>query len=211
MRCESALALAGQASRGELDHRKAEPLREHLAGRQSCRPPAEQAGARTELRDGTKLDLSPSTRVQLQAAGLALTSGRVLAQVAPQHQDFVIQTPQAEARVLGTVFTVETRDGDTTLVTVARGAVRVANGAGETVVPAGTFTAARAGTPPLPAEEIDTEALFDSGAAGPRSHPLSEADLADEIDATRRAILARKLDVQALREKLDRLAAGTQR
>src|SRR3954470_17439366 len=75
---------------------------------------AAKAGARIELRDGTKLELSPATHVRLEAAGLRLSSGRVLARVAPQHQDFVVRTPQAEARVLGTVFTVEAREGDTT-------------------------------------------------------------------------------------------------
>src|SRR5207248_2736529 len=172
---------------------------------------AAKAGARIELRDGTKLDLSPSTRIEVERAGLKLSGGRVLAQVAPQQHDFVVHTPQAEARVLGTVFSVETRQGDTTLVTVARGAVRVANAAGETVVPAGAFTAARAGLPPLPAEQIDTAALFDAGSGDEETHAMAEADLVDEIDATRRAILEQRLQVQALREDLDRLAVARRR
>jgi ferric-dicitrate binding protein FerR (iron transport regulator) len=164
----------------------------------------ESTGAQLALTTGASVALDRGTTVELQSAGLALEAGRLKADVTPQSRDFVVQAGEAQVRVLGTSFAVEKRENGTTLVTVARGKVRLRNPLGETTVPAGTFAVARDGIPPLPAEPVDAEALLDWNDDLPAPQ-LVPADMAEEIDSARRAIAARRAELQALRRTLQRL------
>src|SRR5256885_10196481 len=74
MRCESALALAALASRGELNNRKQARLREHFTGCESCRRAAKEAEAldgalRASLsRPSIAIDLRPAVMRRLPEA-----------------------------------------------------------------------------------------------------------------------------------------------
>src|SRR5205085_4201718 len=71
MRCESALEFAALASRGELDNRKRERLRNHLAGCEACRRAEKEAEAldgalRSNLgRPAIAIDLRPAVMRRL--------------------------------------------------------------------------------------------------------------------------------------------------
>ena len=88
---------------------------------------------------------------------------------------------------------------------LARGKVRLQNDQGETTVPAGSFAVARAGLPPLPPEAVDAEALLDWTGEPAAAPELAPDDLAAEIDAARRALAARREEVQTLRRTIQRL------
>src|SRR6185295_13198681 len=77
-------------------------------------------GVQLTLKNGAAVALDRATTVEVQPSGLALRAGRLKADVKPQSRDFVVETGEAQVRVLGTSFAVESRPSGTTLVTVAR-------------------------------------------------------------------------------------------
>lgn len=85
--------------------------------------------------DGTRLDLSPGTRVGEFGDGIRLHQGAIAAQVAKQKpgQPFVVRTPQGDARVVGTVLRV-LADARKTRLEVEEGKVELKNSAGKTVM-----------------------------------------------------------------------------
>jgi hypothetical protein len=169
------------------------------------------ASAQITLPDGTAVQLGKDTAVRMARAGMSLDAGRLLADVKPQLRAFVVTTPAAQAQVLGTAFTVEARPSGSTIVTVARGAVRVANRLGNTVVPAGSFTVAREGIPPLPPEAIDTTALPDWSEPGGGVQSGGDVfELAAEMDAARRAVAGQRQQLRTLRKELQKLQAVSQ-
>src|SRR5205823_10294124 len=105
----------------------------------------------------------------------------------------------------------ETDPSGSTVVTVAHGAVAVENPYGRAVVPAGSFTVARAEIPPLPPEEIDTDAALDWCASPAKAEPpLVDEEVAVQMDVMRRQMVAKRAELQALRERLRKIdAAGT--
>ncbi len=116
--------------------------------------------------DRTRVEVGASSILQALADDNAgkrghLESGSLTADVAkqPQGRAFVLTTPQAEIRVLGTKFTLSV-SGDATKLEVSEGRVRLTRlSDGRTVdVPAGQFAVASAGAPPrarpLPIDEI---------------------------------------------------------
>lgn len=77
------------------------------------------------LRDGSRIGLTAGTSITVAGADrIVLTTGMVLVEATPRSSAaLVIETPQAEAKVLGTRFTVVAVDGRTQL-DVAEGLVR---------------------------------------------------------------------------------------
>jgi outer membrane biosynthesis protein TonB len=105
------------------------------------------------LADGTRLGLDADASLKEIIKGtkgtrIVLTQGTLTADVAkqPADQPLVIATPQAEARVLGTVFRLVVDAGSTRLE-VREGKVRLTREAKSVDVSAGQFATAGAGTP----------------------------------------------------------------
>jgi len=105
------------------------------------------------LADGTRLGLEADAAIKEIVKGpkgtrVVLTRGTLTADVAkqPADQPLVIATPQAEARVLGTVFRMVVDAGSTRLE-VREGKVRLTREAKSVDVPAGQYATAATGQP----------------------------------------------------------------
>jgi outer membrane biosynthesis protein TonB len=105
------------------------------------------------LADGTRLGLDADAAIKEIVKGpkgtrIVLTQGTLTADVAkqPADQPLVIATPQAEARVLGTVFRLVV-DASSTRLEVREGKVRLTRETKSVDVSAGQFATATAGTP----------------------------------------------------------------
>src|SRR5204863_9685163 len=84
-----------------------------------------EATGRVVLRydDGTTFDLAPGTLTKVFAARILLLRGSLTGDVQPQPQPFLIRTPEGEARILGTRFTLSVDSG--TKLVVQKGLVRL--------------------------------------------------------------------------------------
>ena len=117
---------------------------------------AGESAATVKFADGTKIELAPETRVDKIANGegkrLALDQGVLTADVKkqPAGQSLVILTPHAEARVLGTKFTLAVK-GDATRLDVLEGRVRLTRLSDKSYVDvgAGSYTIATPGPRPV--------------------------------------------------------------
>ncbi len=114
-----------------------------------------EASVSIKFADGTKLDLHAESRIgrvsTAEGKKIALDEGQLAADVKkqPAGQPLVITTPQAEARVVGTKFTLVVK-GDATRLEVQEGRVRLtrlSDGA-FTEVSAGSFAIAAPGARP---------------------------------------------------------------
>jgi hypothetical protein len=165
---------------------------------------------RIELADGSRVTLDRASAARLDANGLNLEAGRLLAAVTPQSRTFTVSTPQAKAEVLGTEFAVERTPLGSTLVTVERGLVRVSNSHGTQLVPAGSFTVARAAVAPTEPEPIDLAGLLawaerhDQADAADETVP-NAADLAADLESVRDEVAGRQRQLQLLRRQLEQL------
>ena len=151
-----------------------------LAGQGIETAPGE-AAVTLRLTDGTRLDLAPDTRIDpitsREGRKFDLVQGILSADVKKQlpGQALVIATPHAEARVIGTKFTLTVK-GDSTRLDVQEGRVRLtrlSDGAFTEVGP-GFFAVAAAGPRPtakkvpspnpklLLSEDFDNAAGFDA-------------------------------------------------
>jgi hypothetical protein len=134
VRVDGKRAAAGQ----EVDHLETGPTKSR---------------ASIVLADGTRLGLEADAAVKEIAKGpkgtrVVLTRGTLTADVAkqPADQPLVIATPQAEARVLGTVFRMVV-DAASTRLEVREGKVRLTREGKSVDVPAGQYATAAAGQP----------------------------------------------------------------
>ncbi|MBI2921790.1 MAG: FecR domain-containing protein [Planctomycetes bacterium] len=104
---------------------------------------------------------------------LELEQGEVIADVVPGGRGFTIQTKDARATVLGTLFRVFAAEGRTAL-TVARGTVSFGNAQGSVAVGAGSQSVALTGSGPCEPVALEPGAadwdLFRSVAPGPDVH-----------------------------------------
>jgi ferric-dicitrate binding protein FerR (iron transport regulator) len=116
---------------------------------------AGESAAVLKLPDGTKIDLAAETRVEKITNGdgkrLVLAQGILTADVRkqPAGQPFVVTTPHAEARVIGTKFTLTVK-GDATRLDVQEGRVRLTRLSDTTGVDVGAGSFAVAGPGPRP-------------------------------------------------------------
>jgi ferric-dicitrate binding protein FerR (iron transport regulator) len=115
-----------------------------------------ESAAALKLADGTKIELAAETRVAQITNGdgkkIALDLGALTAEVKkqPAGQPLVITTPHAEARVLGTRFTLAVK-GDTTRLEVQEGRVRLTRLSDKSFVDVGAGSFAMAAPGPRPA------------------------------------------------------------
>ncbi len=165
---------------------------------------APSEGGMEQWPGGTRVALDRRSEYRTEQNGLELRAGRLHARVAPQSAEFLVRTPQAEVRVLGTMFVVEVLPDRSTLVAVREGRVRVGNPAGEVIVGEGAFTLARAGVRPLEPEPAELSAFLRwTGRLGEPlpafAAALKPVEIAAEVDGTRRTIALLREERAALR------------
>ena len=128
-----------------------EPGRAVKAGREYVVP--EAAAVEVAYGDGSKLQLAAGTRLSFDAADgktLILTEGALSAQVSPQAaaRPMHLRCPQAEAKVVGTRFTLAAEEGRS-LLRVEHGQVRFGDSRTSALVKAGQQAQADARQPIL--------------------------------------------------------------
>jgi hypothetical protein len=97
--------------------------------------------------DGTRLELDADSRVErIEAHRIFLSRGALSARVAPRDVPLVFETPQGEARVLGTTLRLSSHPKEGTRLEVEEGKVELKNEAGRAVlVETGRFAVAAPG------------------------------------------------------------------
>jgi len=170
-----------------------------------------------ETENDAKLVLSLTDRSTVKVAAdtlmrvhngrrIDLSRGRIWLEVGKADRYFRVGTPSGDITVFGTIFDVEVKDGNTTVVTVSEGEVHVDNGDAFTVLSENQQVALTVGAKPLrPVKvnarlvsawsdrfepNVDSEAMFASATRGLGTQRV-RADQYWVVDA-------RKRDVQAI-------------
>ncbi len=105
------------------------------------------SGASLVWGDGTRVELDAESLIdRIEEKRIFLARGSLSARVAPQKRPMVFETPQGEARVLGTTLRLSTHPREGTRLEVEEGKVELKNEAGRAVlVETGRFAVAAAG------------------------------------------------------------------
>lgn len=88
------------------------------------------------MNDGSKLYLNKGTRISIKDEGfdIRMLCGEIFSMMMPQKDTFMIKTPSALLKVIGTDFDASVTDDDRTILKVFKGKVACENEAGETIV-----------------------------------------------------------------------------
>ncbi len=114
------------------------------------------SGATLAWADGTCVELDAESLIdRIEEKRIFLARGSLSARVAPQKRPMVFETPQGEARVLGTTLRLSTHPKEGTRLEVEEGKVELRNEAGRAVlVEAGRYAVAASGVE-LAAKPLD--------------------------------------------------------